>query len=166
MSMPPQNFVTGDADGNIGWTIAGKIPRKTGFNADAACRLERWSTAGRAGLSPAEYPRIVNPESGRIWTANARVADADALRIIGDGGYDLGARARQIRDGLFAKDTFDAARTCWPSSMTIARCFCARWRDLLLEVLDDDALAADDPELAEYRALVAELDSARGARIT
>ena len=26
VGMPPQNFVVGDADGNIGWTIAGKIP--------------------------------------------------------------------------------------------------------------------------------------------
>ena len=33
MGMPPQNFVTGDGQGNIGWTIAGKIPKKTDFNA-------------------------------------------------------------------------------------------------------------------------------------
>ena len=33
MGIPPQNFVVGDAGGNIGWTIAGQIPVKNGFDA-------------------------------------------------------------------------------------------------------------------------------------
>ena len=150
MSMPPQNFVTGDADGNIGWTIAGQIPRKTGF--DPMLPADWSDEHGWQGwLAPAEYPRVMNPESGRIWTANARVTDAEALRIVGDGGYDLGARARQIRDGLFAKDTFT------PEDMLAIQyddraLYLSRWRDLLLEVLDADAVAAN-PALAEYRKL-------------
>lgn len=151
MSMPPQNFVAGDADGNIGWTIAGKIPRKSNFNAMLPAD---WSTAhGWQGwLNPAEYPRIVNPEGGRIWTANARVVDAAALQLIGDGGYDFGARARQIRDGLSAMDRFT------PTDMLAIQyddraLFLQRWRDLLLDVLDDAAIA-NDKQLAEYRTLV------------
>ena len=150
MSMPPQNFVTGDAGGNIGWTIAGRIPRKTGF--DPMLPAD-WSVehGWQGWLAPSEYPRVVNPESGRIWTANARVTDAEALRIVGDGGYDLGARARQIRDGLFAKDTFT------PEDMLAIQyddraLFLSRWRDLLLEALDADAVAAN-PALGEYRKL-------------
>jgi penicillin amidase len=151
MSMPPQNFVTGDAEGNIGWTIAGQIPRKTGFDPllPADWSLEHgW----QGWLGPEEYPRVVNPDSGRIWTANARVTDADALRIIGDGGYDLGARAQQIRDGLFARDTFS------PEDMLAIQyddraLFLSRWRDLLLDVLDED-VTSSDAALAEYRALV------------
>jgi len=151
MSMPPQNFVTGDAGGNIGWTIAGKIPRKSDF--DPMLPADWSAEHGWQGwLEPAEYPRVFNPGSGRIWTANARVTDADALRIVGDGGYDLGARARQIRDGLFAKDTFS------PEDMLAIQyddraIFLSRWRDLLLEVVDADAIAAN-PALAEYRELV------------
>ncbi len=150
ISMPPQNFVTGDASGNIGWTIAGKIPRKADFNPMLPAD---WSeTHGWQGwLDPSEYPRVMNPESGRIWTANARVTDAGALEIVGDGGYDLGARARQIRDGLFAKDTFT------PEDMLAIQyddraLFLAPWRDLLLEILDE----ADDPALEDYRSLVAD----------
>jgi len=151
MSMPPQNFVTGDAGGKIGWTIAGQIPRKADF--DAMLPAD-WSTehGWQGWLDPSEYPRVVNPQSGRIWTANARVTDAEALRIIGDGGYDLGARASQIRDGLFAKDTFT------PEDMLAIQyddraLFLSRWRDLLLDVLDADAVAAN-PALGEYRDLV------------
>jgi penicillin amidase len=152
ISMPPQNFVTGDASGNIGWTIAGKIPRKNDF--DPLLPADWSEEHGWQGwYEPGEYPRVMNPESGRIWTANARVADADALRMIGDGGYDLGARARQIRDGLFAKDVFT------PEDMLAIQyddraVFLARWRDLLLDVLDDNAVSGD-PGLAEYRELVA-----------
>ncbi len=152
MAMPPQNFVTGDSAGNIGWTIAGRIPVKSGF--DPMLPAD-WSAAhGWQGwLDPDAYPRVVNPESGRIWTANARVSDAEALRLIGDGGYDLGARARQIRDGLFAKQTFT------PEDMLDIQyddraLFLARWRELLLDVLDDSA-GGEDVQLVEYRRLVA-----------
>jgi penicillin amidase len=151
MSMPPQNFVTGDANGNIGWTIAGQIPRKTDF--DPMLPADWSDVHGWQGwYAPREYPRIFNPESGRIWTANSRVVDGDALKIVGDGGYDLGARTRQIRDGLFAKESFT------PEDMLAIQfddraMFLAPWHDLLLEVLDDAAVA-DEPAMAEYRQLV------------
>jgi penicillin amidase len=151
MSMPPQNFVTGDADGNIGWTIAGKIPRRSDF--DPRVPADWSEQQGWQGwVDSSEYPRIFNPPSGRIWTANSRVADGLALDIIGDGGYDFGARARQIRDALFASDQFT------PEDMLAIQyddraLFLQRWRDLLLAVLDDSDVA-NDAELAEYRDLV------------
>ena len=40
IDMPPQNFVVGDADGNIGWTIAGRIPETGGLRPAIARRLE------------------------------------------------------------------------------------------------------------------------------
>jgi penicillin amidase len=153
MGIPPQNFVVGDAGGNIGWTIAGRIPRRGDY--DATLPADWSATAGWTGwLDPREYPRIVNPGSGRIWTANARVVDGEALRLVGDGGYDLGARARQIRDALFAKDRFE------PEDMLEIQyddraLFLARWRDLLLEVLDAETVAGDE-KLDEYRRLVAD----------
>ncbi len=153
MGMPPQNFVTGDAGGNIGWTIAGKIPLKTEFNAMLPAD---WSDEqGWLGwLASVDYPRVVNPQSGRIWTANARVVDAEALRIIGDGGYDLGARARQIRDGLFDKDTF-VVSDMLAIQYDDRALFLSPWRDLLLDVLDEQTIAGDK-QLAEYRRLVDE----------
>jgi penicillin amidase len=146
VTMPPQNFVVGDAHGNIGWTIAGGIPVRAGY--DPLLPAD-WSQAHgwRGRLAAEDYPRIVNPESGRIWTANARVVEGEALRLIGDGGYDLGARAAQIRDGLFAKDRFN------PQDMLVIQyddraLFLARWQTLLVETLGE----AD--EFAEYRRLV------------
>jgi len=151
IAMPPQNFVAGDADGNIGWTIAGTIPRKASF--DPMLPADWSEEHGWQGwYAPEQYPRIVNPESGRIWTANARVVDGEALAIIGDGGYDLGARARQIRDGLFARERL-APEDMLAIQYDDRALYLTPWRELLLEVLSDAAVAGD-PGLTEYRELV------------
>jgi len=163
MGMPPQNFVVGDAGGNIGWTIAGRIPLRTQF--DPLLPAD-WSDAeGWQGwLAADQYPRILNPDSGRIWTANARVVDGESLSKIGDGGYDLGARARQIRDGLFARERFS------PTDMLSIQVddralFLKRWQSLLLTILDADAVRAnaerqDYRDLAETWSSRASVDSA------
>ena len=149
--IPPQNFVVGDKSGNIGWTIAGKIPVRRGY--DPRLPADWSSGAGWQGwVAPEAYPRVINPESGRIWTANARVVDAEALDIVGDGGYDLGARAKQIRDGLFEVDLFEPEHML-AIQLDDRALFLNRWRDLLLDTLGDEAVSAND-ERAEYRALV------------
>ena len=151
VAIPPQNFVVGDSAGNIAWTIAGRIPAR---GPAPALLPADWSTgAGWSGWVAADgYPRIVNPPSGRIWTANTRVVNGSALEKIGDGGYDLGARGGQIRDGLMARERFS------PTDMLAIHLddralFLARWRDLLLDVLDDDN-TREIPGRAEYRQLV------------
>ncbi len=138
LGIPPQNFVCGDDAGNIGWTIAGKIPRRLAFDGGLPAD---WSEAdGWTGWLPVdEYPRVRNPLAGRIWTANARVVDGDALRKIGNGGYDLGARAGQIRDKLYSKELFDA-RDMLAIQLDDRAQFLTPWRDLLLSVLDDKAV--------------------------
>ncbi len=151
MGIPPQNFVTGDAAGNIGWTIAGQIPVRGSY--DSMVPADWSEEAGWSGWrSPEQYPRVYNPQSGRIWTANSRVADAEALEIIGDGGYDLAARSRQIRDRLFAADSF-APADMLEIQYDDRAVFLARWRDLLLETLTEEVVSGD-PALEEYRRLV------------
>jgi penicillin amidase len=104
--LPAQNFVVGDAKGGIAWTVAGRIPRRVGFDgrvptswADGRRRWDGW-------LDAREYPAVVNPPGRRIWTANNRVVNGPALGRIGVGNYDLGARAGQIRDQLRAGRRF------------------------------------------------------------
>ncbi len=149
MGLPPQNFVVGDAAGNIGWTIAGRIPLRGAY--DATLPADWSESSGWLGWLPAvEYPRVLNPESGRIWTANARVVDDEALGKIGDGGYDLGARASQIRDRLSASDRF-AATDMLAIQLDDRAVFLSRWQRLLLRVLED---GAGGTELRQYAKLV------------
>src|SRR5262249_22950256 len=104
--------------------------------------------------TPAEYPRIVDPAAGRLWTANTRTIDSETwLAFLGDGGYDLGARAAQIRDDLLALNRATAEDLA--SIQTDDRAlFLARWRDLALELLNDAAIKGH-PSRAEARKLVA-----------
>ncbi|MBT8077460.1 MAG: penicillin acylase family protein [Gammaproteobacteria bacterium] len=151
MGIPPQNFVAGDAAGNIGWTIAGRIPRRADFDPWLPAD---WSSSGgwEGWLAPEAYPRIVNPESGRIWTANARVIGAPDPGAIGDGGYALGARAAQIRDALFEREQFQVGDML-DIQLDDRALFLERWRRLILRTLGDRNLSGS-PDRREFRRLV------------
>ena len=107
--LPQQNIALGDSAGHVAWTIAGQVPRRFGFDGrDAASWAD--GTRGWAGYLPADaVPAVVDPPGGRIWSANTRMVGGAAFAKLGDGGYDDGARAREIRDRLFARDRFAAA---------------------------------------------------------
>jgi penicillin amidase len=149
---PPQNMVVADRDGAIGWTIMGRIPRRQGYDPTRPADLSRPGTGWTGWLPPAEYPRIVDPPGGRIWTANARVVDGESLELLGDGGYALGARAGQIRDGLVSRPLLDMDDML-AIQLDDRAVFYHRWRELLLEVLDQEAIAGE-PARAEFRRML------------
>ena len=149
---PAQNFVVGDSTGRIAWTIIGRMPRRVGFDGRVPTSWADGTRGWQGWLAPEEMPRVIDPPSGRIWTANARVVDGDMLAKLGNGGYDLGARARQIRDRLLAVDK------ATPQDMLAIQLddravFMAHWRELLLQTLTPEAVKAD-PRRAELRRLV------------
>lgn len=150
--IPPQNFVVADETGRIGWTIMGQMPRRVGFSGQIPASWADGSRGWKGWLAPEEMPRVVDPPSGRIWTANARVVDGEMLAKLGDGGYDLGARARQIRDGLFAREKVTPADML-AIQLDDRALFLERWRKLLLDTLTPEAVAAD-PKRKEMRRLV------------
>jgi penicillin amidase len=138
--IPHQNFVAADSGGRVGWTIMGRIPRRIGHDG----RLpSSWASGERrwdGWLSAAEQPRIVDPPSGRIWTANSRVVDGDKLAVVGYGGYDLGARQRQIRDDLLAIPKASEADML-KLQLDDRALFLERWQKLLLSLLTPEAVA-------------------------
>jgi penicillin G amidase len=149
---PGQNFVVADDRGRIAWTILGRLPRRVGFDGRLPSSWADGSHRWDGYLKPEEYPRIIDPPDGRIWTANARVVSGDLLARIGDGGYDLGARAQQIRDDLRKLDKATEADML-KIQLDDRALFLERWRTLLLKVLDSGAVAAD-PRRGELRAAV------------
>jgi penicillin amidase len=151
LGIPHQNFVVGDREGHIAWTIAGRIPADSGPS--RALGTSSW-------IAPEGQPRIVDPEVGRIWTANARVTDdpVQQTAIAGvDAGlgadYDLAARAHQIRDDLLALKEPATPADMLRIQLDDRAQFLTRWRALLLELLDADALA-NHPERARFKQLV------------
>ncbi len=124
-AIPTQNLLAVDKHGRIAWRLLGALAGRT-----APCSAQTLietatgaqaqpSTMGNSGQDPAESPPCrpwsavtdrapveLDPASGRLWTANNRVLDGAELARVGDVGYSNGARAKQIRDGLFAKERF------------------------------------------------------------
>ena len=150
--MPAQNLLLASADGRIAWTLTGPLPRRFGHNG----RLPSSWTDGQRGwkgwLEPAEYPQIVDPPGGQLWTANGRVVDGAWLEMIGDGGYTLGARTRQIRDGLLVREQF-AEADFLALQLDDRALFLDRWRTLLLATLTPERLR-EVPRREELRNFV------------
>jgi penicillin amidase len=137
MAIPAQNLLLADSK-DIAWRILGPIPeRSTGCHVAmpvaADCRMTL-----RTDASPA----VAKPISGRLWTANSRVVDDGAYARLGDGGYALGARAKQIRDDLFARPNFDE-RALLAVQLDDRAVFLARWWHLL----QDESRRARSPAL-------------------
>lgn len=133
--IPAQNFIAGNKNGDIAWTIAGRIPQRVG-SYDPSLPAD-WSkeSAGWSGwLAPADYPLVINPPDMRLWNGNSRMIDGTLLNKLGDGGYELGARSRQIRDELYAHHYFS------PSDLLSIQLddralLLTRWKQLLDEIL-------------------------------
>lgn len=106
--MPQQNFVVADAQGQIAWSLAGRIwaQRDT---ASSYTRFQAPDWPASPWLAPADYPQILNPASGQLWTANNRQLGGELGALIGDGGFGFGARAQQIRERLSEKSRHDQA---------------------------------------------------------
>lgn len=150
--IPGQNLVVADRTGRIGWTVYGAIPRRVGFDGALPSSWTDGTRGWKGWLDRVEYPRILDPPSGRIWTANARVVGGDMLAKLGDGSYEVGARARQIHERLMARDRF-TVRDMLAIQMDASSEFLDRWRQLLLDSLAP-ATVDGHPDRAELRRIV------------
>lgn len=152
--IPNENMLIGDADGTVAWTIIGRIPQRIGYDgrlpvtwAFGDRRWDGWLSSAdtpvvisRAGAHAGE---IVSPD-GVLWNGNNRAVGGEAYAKLGDGGYDEGQRARQIRDGLRA--LVESGRKATPADLLAVQLdhravFLERWQRFLLEILTDDVVA-------------------------
>jgi penicillin amidase len=147
--IPGQNFVAADRTGRIGWTIAGQLPRRVGFEGRVPTTWSDGSRGWNGFLTPEEIPRVVDPPLGRIWTANARVVNGPMLATLGDGGYAFGARNQQIRDHLMTIEKATPADLL-KVQLDDRAVYLTPWRDLLLKTLTPAAVQGN-PRRAEMR---------------
>ena len=149
VGMPTQNLLLADRDGRIAWRLLGPIAAREG-SCSSAHLVEAGADAAQCApwnIATDRSPRLDAPASGRLWTANARTLDGEALQQVGDGGAALGARAKQIRDGLFAKSKF-GERDLLAIQLDDRALFLQRWHALLGE----RAMQAKTPALSALAA--------------
>ena len=101
-ALPCLNLVAGDAQGHIGWTVAGAIPKRVGFSGRTPVAFQYSDRRWDGVIPDAERPSITDPADGVLWTANARPVGGPGYAALGDGGYARPARAAQLRDDLRA----------------------------------------------------------------
>jgi penicillin amidase len=136
--IPAQNFLAADSSGEIAWTVAGRVPKRVGFEGRIPVSWAFGDRRWDGFRTPEETPTRYSADFGRLWTANQRVVGGVALAALGDGGYDNPARAGQIRDRLAALESATA-----PDLLAIQlddrALFLERWQKLLLKVLGSGA---------------------------
>ena len=164
--IPEQNLVVADSQGKIGWTIAGALmsarpSAATGFGRFlAATDLAELPHPGLGDSADARMLVVEDPDAGLLWTANARTYEWPAfepprMRLandgifnvgIGDGGYDLGARAQQIRDRLKVTPQFDE-KTLGAIHFDDEALFLRPWADRIAAVVAGPAPRPDVAKL-------------------
>ena len=148
-AVPVQNLILGDGKGRIAWRLIGPIASRGAgcdgalpvVDADTAVDCPAWS------IATDRSPNVVDPASGRLWNSNNRSMDGAALAQIGDGGYAFGARARQIRNDLFAGKSF-SERDLLAIQLDDRAVFLTSWHGLLR----GNAARAKSPALTELAA--------------
>lgn len=100
---PTLNYVYADIDGNIGYSLAGRIPRRS--HPGSFFPLPGWSGEHDwQGYIPfSELPRLFNPPEGAIATANNRISDPSYPHHLSD-LFEPPYRIRRIKSLLQAKE--------------------------------------------------------------
>jgi len=153
--IPAQNIVIGDARGNIAWTVAGALPRREqgGSALSYPLAVDGALPTWDALLPPQQHPRVINPPGGQLVTANSRQLAGPDAAVLGDAGFDLGARARQLRDNLTRLGNRTDVPAAFGAALDDRALYMAGWRERALAALDADAIAGH-PQRAAFRHLL------------
>lgn len=105
---PHQNVVFADADGRIGYWMAGRVPLRAG-GGDGLLPVAGWTGEGEwtGYLGFQRHPHALNPAEGFVVTANNRQAGPDFPYQLGTGYASW--RALRIREMVEAGRAFSAA---------------------------------------------------------
>ncbi len=96
---PPMNVVLADSRGHIGWTLMGRIPKRIGLDGSVSRFWVQEGIGWEGYLKPWELPRIVDPASGFLATANNRIVGRRYPFVIGH-NYAHDYRAYRISERL------------------------------------------------------------------
>ena len=147
--IPTQNLLVADSSGNIGWSLMGKLPKRILTDLDTAQDWSDGSQGWQGYVDAAQQPQITGAD--RLWTANARMIGGSHYQLIGNGGYDLGARGWQIKQGLDQLTQADE-HALHQIQLDNRALMLQRWQQLLLDTLTPELVA--EHQLQQYQNFV------------
>lgn len=98
---PPSNVIFADDQGRIAWTIAGKLPIRRGFDGSVSLSWKDGTIHWEGFIPPDKMPRIIDPPSGILASANQRMLGKEDRYMIGR-NFPNGYRAYWITERLRA----------------------------------------------------------------
>ena len=152
VGIPAQNLLVADSRGNIGWTIFGAIPKRRITDWDTAQDWSNGDAAWDGKLTIDDYPKHLNPAAGRLWSANARTVGNEQYALLGNGGYDLGARGKQIAQALARLEQADEL-ALHQIQLDDQALLLERWQTLFLNTFTESL--AEQLQLVEFRQHIA-----------
>ncbi|WP_105170618.1 penicillin acylase family protein [Pseudoalteromonas sp. T1lg24] len=132
IGIPVQNMLVTDSLGNAAWQATGAIPART-TPTEIAIKPEVFDANWQ--YDAVDVPFMVNPDNNRLWSGNSRVVSIEQDKRFGNGGYALGARAKQIQQRLFEKEQF-SEHDFYQIQLDNQAIFLKPWQALLLKVLN------------------------------
>ncbi|QJD98660.1 penicillin acylase family protein [Massilia forsythiae] len=157
--IPAQNIVLGDTRGNIGWTVAGALPDRAALRGQDSGAVsfplayDGGAPTWNGLLAPAAHPHLINPPGGQLVTANSRQLAGAGAELLGDAGFDLGARARQLGERVRSLGARADVAAAFRACLDDRALYVDGWRTRALGVLDEAALAGH-PQRAAFRRLL------------
>ncbi len=100
LTVPSQNLIYADVDGNIGYQAPGRIPVRIGY--DGTWPVPGWDSRydWERFIPFDQMPRSLNPGAGVITSANQRVVPGGYPWPLQSDEYSFGARAKRINARL------------------------------------------------------------------
>ena len=146
--IPPTNIMLADDQGSIAWTYAGKFPLRHGFDGS----ISRSWGAGKIGwdgyIDADELPRVIDPPSGFLVSANNRTLGLMYPYVIGH-NYAHSYRAFRISQRLKNMEHIKEQDLLKLQLDTTTE-FYEFYRNLALSVLTEDT-HSKSPELYDVR---------------
>lgn len=139
IGVPPQNLLVADSQGHIGWTIIGPLPQRDKARfATTAAEHGPWTW-----VEAENYPQLIDPKSGFIWSANNRMYEKSDWPSIGEDDFLNGARAWQIHESLVRLHKADV-KSVAAIQFDNRALMLARWHRRLTQALEAQAQPDDD----------------------
>jgi penicillin amidase len=163
---PVQNVVFADVKGNIGYTLAGRMPIR-GPGHDGRVPVPGWTGEYEwRGYVPFDHwPHVMNPPDGVLITANAKPVDEEYPYFLGN-AWLAGFRAARIEECLQDAEPFTVDGFChlqFDQKSVLARRVGRHLANLRSELLDpiirmfedwDGDLSADSPVATIYQVFI------------
>ncbi len=146
--LPVLNVLLADDSGHIGWTMTGRIPNREGYDGSVSRPWGSGRFGWRGYIPPDQLPRVIDPPSGILVSANNRMIGKEYPYSIGQ-NFANGYRASRIRERLAEMQNISEERLFRLQSDTRSALY-DFYRTLALSVITKPAINKN-PKLAALK---------------